>query len=247
MRLPLSVAIVVFLSTVGFAARAEPTVAALSQKLQKAAEPAERIRAAQQLAAASQPAATQALCAALSGDADEHVRVAAARALGEQGRPEALDCLDKAGEQSPEVKAEVASAQAVAKARSGVKPSRYILLPPVEDRAGSLDAQVLVDAERVLREQLAAKGAVFARPEEPAGEARKVMKAKKLDGYQLKVQLTLIEGGGLALDLACFTYPERKLIGALKVDARGARPATLVEAIVPQAVDEAATTCKWKR
>jgi len=246
MRTSLTFALAVVTSLAGFLAHADPTVAALVQKLHRGETPEARILAAQRLASIAQPSAGKALCQALLEEADERVRAAVARALGEQPVAGALECLEKAGTQPLGVAAEMTSAKAVAQARAQAKPVRYVSLPPVEDRAGSLDAQVVSAAELALREKLASVGSVFARPGESVAEARKVMKGQKLEGYQLKVQLTLIEGGGLVMDLACFTYPDRKLLGALKVEARGARPTTLVDALAPQAVDEAAITCKWK-
>jgi len=238
--------VVLGLFAASFPAQAESQLAVLSQKLVSAADPRARAQAAQSLAALPEPSATQALCAALSHDAEVPVRVAAARALGAQGSAEALACLKSVEAQPEAVRDEVASAVAQVKSRLSRKPVLYVSLAPVADRSGSLDERVLAAAERTLRERLAALGGVLASPEERPADAAKAMKAQHLEGYHLQVQLTPTDAGGLSLNLACFTYPERKLLGAVKLEAKGAEPETLVEALAPQAVEEAAATFRWK-
>lgn len=224
-------------------AGADARVSFLAGQLEKGTDPRTRILGAAGLGKSHQAAAVKPLCAALS-DPDETVRITVVKALGEVGQPAAIACLRKPGQQPADVQDEIAFILEPLDAGAGKKPSFYLSMAPLVDKSGALQPKVLRFAERRLRAQFAAMGGILAPPQEDPEAAKKVLKGKKLKGYHLQVLLESTPEGGLQLNLACFTYPGKNLIGAVKVGAHaeGAEPEDLLEALAPKAVEEVADT-----
>lgn len=122
----------------------------------------------------------------------------------------------------------------------------YIALPPIKDETSSPEVAQL--AEQVIREQLTRKGATFA----PAGEtpeaARTLLRDQGRQGWQLVVKLHPedVKGvEGIKIDVVCLTYPDLLMRGAANVKAGGAKPATLIKAMVPKVMADIAAECEW--
>lgn len=226
-------------------AQADGRIAYLSRQLERGKDPRVRVQAALVLGATEDPTALAPLCKAL-GDASELVRAAAARSLGALGEVPALDCLQKAGRDA-DAEAQHARAEAVRtlKAVRDRPPRFYLAFSGLEDKSGQLDAALTRYAEGRLRRKLHALGALLAPAHESRAGAKSVLKKHRLKGYRLHAEVHPGPGGGLRLALVCMTYPEQSLLGQVEVKASGAKPADLLKALTPRAVDEAAQTFEW--
>jgi hypothetical protein len=237
--------LIVFALVTSFCAHAaDGRMAFLKKQLEKGKDPRLRSQAALLLGASGEAEALKPLCGALA-DPDAVVRSAAARALEALADPKGVACLQaRANDPDPAAKASIAKSLGALKGLAGKKPTLYVSLPAVESQGGAVAADVLTLAHDRLRAGLAAKGAALAPEGEAKAAAHQVMKARKLKGYYVRVRLEPV-GNSLKLNLLCFTYPENALLGEVNVKASGARPADLVKALVPRALDEAAETFDW--
>jgi glycogen synthase len=123
----------------------------------------------------------------------------------------------------------------------------YLNVEPIADKVGGLDDTLLSLTDTLLRKKLTELGASFA----PAGEEKKaaqaLIKKQNLRGYQVRVQLA--PGASekqLKVEMLIMTYPEQALQGSWNVKASGAKPETLIKAMVPKVVDDAAGDLNWK-
>ena len=226
-------------------AQADGRIAYLSRQLERGKDPRVRVQAALVLGATEDPAALTPLCNAL-GDGSELVRAAAARSLGTLGEVSGLDCLEKRARDA-DAEAQQAREETVRqlKALRDRPPRFYLAFSGLTDKSGQLDAALTQLAEGRLRRKLAAAGALLAPPDESRAGAKSVLKQRRLKGYRLSAEVHPGPGGGLRLALVCMTYPEQSLLGQVEVKASGAKPADLLKALAPRAVDEAAQTFEW--
>lgn len=221
---------------------------ALRQLQRSDSEPRTRVNGALLLGALHDPAAVKPLCGALT-DESLVVRSAAAKALGQLGEASGLECLKpRLAKETGDVKAAI---QRAIDALGGgppapaVKPALYISMAPIADKTSNLDAEVIKLAEDGLKTKLAAMGGMFAPPDETKKDAKKVLAAKRLKGFYIKVELDRSAAGELKMNLICFTYPDRSLLGEVNVKGSGAQPAAIVRKLAPAAIEEAAETFDW--
>lgn len=218
----------------------------LEKQLKQAKDPRARAQAALLLGATEDPEAVNPLCLALY-DAVDLVRVAAAKALAELAEPAALSCLDAhARASNAEVKRGILSAISTLEAIKNAKPRFYMYLARPEDKSRTLAPDLLERLDRKLRRRLGHLGVAFAPPGETKEAARTQLRSRKLKGFALLVQLQRLPNEGIAMSLLCFSYPDRALKGEVSLKASGAPPMELLDALVPQAVDEAADTFEWR-
>jgi hypothetical protein len=219
-------------------------IAFLTKQLQKSGDARVRAQAALMLGAAGDAQALPALCEGLA-DASEVVRSAAARGLEQLGAPGGRDCLQRAAK-DPSAPVRSAVEKALASLEAPARPPElYIQMLPIADKTKTLDAELVRLADERLRAKLATMGTLFAPAKETKAAAKKVLKARKLKGYQLKVELQPAPSDGLKLHVVCFTYPEKTLLGEVDVKASGAKAADLIRALAPKVIDEAAETFEW--
>jgi hypothetical protein len=221
----------------------------VSRQLERATDPRLRAQAALLLAASRDPGALKPLCNGLT-DQDPVVRVAVAKALGQLGDPGGVECIKpRLTEETGDVKAALQKSlealEALASASTTKKPALYISIGPIADKTATLGDDLVKLAEDRLRNKLVAMGGVFAPAKETKAAAKSVIKAKQLKGFYLRVELDRTNTGGLRLNLICFTYPDRSLLGEVNVKASGGQPADLIRALAPKAVEEAAETFDW--
>jgi HEAT repeats len=229
-------------------------VAFLTKQLATTRDPRVRAQTAVILGNTGSPAAVQPLCAALK-DEESLVRSAAATALASVKRPEALACLNAAlSDPNPEVQAALKRA-IEASAAAPIPPlataisegALYISMDPVLDKIGGLPPEVTELASKLTREKLGSLGAAFAPAGETRAQASVAVKAKKLKGYLLKLNLLPSGGTGLKLEMLVLTYPEQALQGTWNVKAGGSTQYDkLLKVMVPRIVDDAATDLEWK-
>jgi hypothetical protein len=236
----------------GALAAEDARVTFLSKQLATAKDPRVRAQTALLLGQTGSESAVQPLCAVLK-DPEAIVRTAAASGLGEIGTDGAVSCLKAAlGESDPAVRTAMEKAL---KAKAGpgtpVEPSGsgrlYVHLEPVQDKVGGLSDEAIALAERLVREKLVSLGASFAPPNEDKKAAANLIRAKKLQGYQLRLQL--LPGANekaLKVEMLIMSYPEQALKGTWNVKAGGAKPESLIKAMVPRVVDDAANDLDWK-
>jgi hypothetical protein len=220
----------------------------VAKQLERATDPRLRAQAALLLGASHDPAAVKPLCGGLV-DESPVVRSAAAKALEQLGEASGLECLKpRLGQETGDMKAAIDRAIKALEAlahRPPVKPALYISIAPIADKTSSLGTEILKLTEDRLKTKLASMGGMFAPAEESKADAKMVIKSKQLKGYYIKVELDRTAAGGLKLNLICFTYPDRSLLGEVNVKAQGGQPADLVRALAPKAVEEAAETFDW--
>jgi len=220
-------------------------LAFLARQLQKASDPRVRAQNALLLGAAKDPVVVRPLCLAL-GDDSELVRTSVAKALGQLGEPSAIDCLrTRKNDDAAAVRAEVARALKALEAAAARRPELYISVSPVADRTSRLTPELIQLTEERIRARLQALGGVFAPDGETKSAARSVLKKQKLKGFMLKVELDSTPSGGLKVNLLCFTYPDRNLLGEVNVKASGGKTEALIRAMAPKVIDEAAETFNW--
>jgi HEAT repeat protein len=226
-------------------ALADARVDFLKKRLEKASDARGRAQAALMLGATGELGALGPLCKALQ-DKEPLVRTSAAKGLQELGSADAVRCLEaRQAEPDPEVKAAIAGALQALQEPARARPVLYVLLDPLKDARDKADPASAKLLEERLRTQLISIGVVFAPPSETAGQARAVMKSKKLKGYYLMPKLQSLPSGGLKLVLVGFTYPEKSLLGEVTMKASGAPAPDLIRAIVPAAVKNAAENFEW--
>jgi hypothetical protein len=217
----------------------------LVKQLTTARDPRVRSQTALLLGQTGSLAAVEPLCAIL-GEPEAVVRAAVVNALGELRLVEALRCLEGvAGEVDPGVRAELLKAQAKGPVGEG---ALYLALEPVQDKVGTLGPTLLELAERVLRDKLLARfRAAFAPPAEEKRAALALVRTRSLRAFQLRLQL--MPGAterGLKVQMLVMTYPELALKGTWKVLAAGGKPESLIKAMVPRVLDDAAAELEWK-
>jgi hypothetical protein len=189
-------------------------------------------------------AAVPLVCGALK-DGEPVVRSAAASALGELRSEAAMTCLKAGlGESDPGVRAAMEKSIAQGAVTAG---ALYLQVEPVQDKVGDLPGNVVELAERLLREKLDGFGANIAPPNEDKKSAASLIRAKKLKGFQLRMQL--LPGStekGLKVEMLIMSYPEQALKGTWNVKAAGGKPESLIKAMVPRVLDDAAADLEWK-
>ncbi len=189
-------------------------------------------------------AAVVPLCRALT-DRDSVIRSAAANALGEIRSATSVACLHSfSDEADPGVQSAIAKSLQRGVVAFG---ALYVHIEPVLDQGGALDPASVQLAEELLRAQLSGLGAGFA----AAGEDKKWVTAfirqRKLKGYQLRLQLVPADAEkSLKLEMLVLSYPEKALKGTWNVKASGAKPDSLLKAMVPRVVQDAAADLEWK-
>jgi hypothetical protein len=217
-------------------------VAFLAKQLKAAKDPRVRAQTVVILAGTGSPAAVPPLCEAIR-DPEVVVRAAAANALGELHVPAAIDCLKGAmGERD-------ASVLAAIKRAIDFKPivagGLYFSIDPINDKVG-VTADVTKLANELLKQKLSSIGASFAPEGESKPQAQTLIKAKKLRGYLLRVNLLPNASNGLKLEILVMTYPEQSLQGSWNVKASGAKYESLLKLMVPRVIDDASQDLEWK-
>jgi HEAT repeat protein len=233
---------------------ADARVILLSKQLGATKDPRVRAQTVLLLGQTASAEAVEPLCGALK-DPESIVRAAAANALGDLKQDSAMACLMAAlGEPDPSVRAamERALAGAAAPTPTSTAPAGqhgglYFNVEPIADKVGGLDGALLTLTDTLLRKKLTDLGATFA----PSGEARQaaqaLIKKQNLRGFQVRVQLAPgTSEKQLKVEMLIMTYPEQALQGSWNVKASGAKPETLIKAMVPKVVDDAAGDLNWK-
>ena len=228
-------------------AQPDARVAYLGRQLEKGKDPRVRAQSALVLGATEDPEARFPLCRALL-DASELVRAAAAKALVRLEDPGALDCLTpRLSDPHPDARSAIAESVRALRAIKARPSTFYLLFTGVVDRTGSLTPEQIALAAQRLQRKLAAHGAWLAPANDSKAAAKSVQKQRHIKGYRLSAEVHPGEGGGLRLALVCMTYPEQSILGQVEVKASGAKPADLLRALAPRAIDEAAATFEWSR
>ena len=233
------------LSAVAHAAE-DARVTFLSKQLSGAKDPRVRAQTVLLLGQTGSESAVPHLCTALK-DGESLVRSAAASALGELRSEAGVVCLRAGlGEKDAGVKAAIEKAIAQGAVATG---ALYVSVDPVQDKVGDLPGTLVQLAERLMRERLLnSYNAIFAPPNEDKKSAASLIRAKNLKGVQLRMEL--LPGStekGLKVELLIMTYPEAALKGSWNVKAAGGKPESLIKAMVPKVVDDAALELEWKK
>lgn len=216
-----------------------------ARQLQKAKDPRVRAQNALALGISHESAAAVPLCMALN-DTSDLVRSSVAKAIGQLGEASGIDCLkahqdDAAGNVRSEIERALAALQAVASRH----PELYIAMSGVTDKTSHMPPEVLQLTEEKIRARITSLGGVFAPDGETKAAARTVIKKQRLKGFMLRVELDSTPSGGLNMNVVCFSYPERNLIGEVNVKASGGKVTDMIRAMAPKVIDEAADTCNW--
>lgn len=184
------------------------------------------------------------VCSVLK-DPESVVRSAAASALGEIRSGAAIACIRAAmNEADPGVRAAMAKAVALGALNSG---GLYLQVEPVQDKVGDLPSTLVQLAEQLMREKLNAMGASIAPQGEDKKSAASLIRARKLKGFQLRMQL--LPGStekGLKVEMLIMSYPEQALKGSWNVKAAGGKQESLIKAMIPRVLDDAAKDLEWK-
>lgn len=227
-------------------AQTDPQTASLGRTLRQGAEPSRRAQAARVLGESDDPEALKPLCEGLK-DPSEQVRASAAEALGKLGEPGGLECLE-ARKDEPDAAARAALESAVHTLRElkARPPKLYVMLGGVKDTTGALPPELVKSTEARLRRKLFQSGAWLAPERESETAAKAVLHKQKLQGYRLMTEIRPGPSGGLKLAVMCLRYPGKQLLGSVEVQASGGEPVELLSALVPQAIEEAAGSFKWK-
>lgn len=178
-------------------------------------------------------------------DPESIVRSAAASALGEIRSEAAIACLKAAmGESDPGVRAAMAKAMAQGALASG---GLYLQVEPVQDKVGDLSSDLMALADKLMREKLSSMGANIAPQNEDKKSATNLIRARKLKGFQLRMQL--LPGSsekGLKVEMLIMSYPEQALKGSWSVKGAGGKQESLIKAMVPRVLEDAAKELEWK-
>ena len=77
--------------------------------------------------------------------------------------------------------------------------------------------------------------------------AQALIKSRALRGFQVRMQLAPGEKDKqLKVEMLIMTYPEQALQGSWNVKASGGKPESLIKAMVPKVIDDAAGDLNWK-
>jgi hypothetical protein len=217
-------------------------VSFLAKQLKAAKDPRVRAQTVVILAGTGSPAAIVPLCEALR-DQEVIVRSAAANALGELHLPDGLACLKAAlSEKDASVRTAI---QRAIDFKPIVPGGLYFSIDPINDKVG-VPADVAQLANDLLKQKLTSIGASFAPQGESKPQAQTVIKAKKLRGFLLRVNLLPNATNGLKLEILVMTYPEQSLQGSWNVKASGAKYESLLKVMVPRVIDDASEDLEWK-
>jgi hypothetical protein len=200
-------------------------IALLSRQAQDASDLRSRIQAIGLLAQTRDGAAVDAICGLL-GDPERSVRLAAIYSLGTTGRRSALPCLESVDRSSPEISERVGAA--IALIENATK--RHLRLTALH---GDFDADTVDEARRLLREAWAKRGVELDDATVDAG----------IRGIGIDVTL-VANGGGLRVELRGIA-DDGAMQGVVKVSAKGGQTLSLLKALVPRAVEDAATEFGW--
>lgn len=233
-------------SVASSALAADARVTLLSKQLTTMKDPRVRAQTVLLLGQTQSEEAVAPLCTALK-DGEAVVRAAAANALGELHSASATACLRTAlGEQDPSVR--TAMEKALTPVPNEGSGGLYLSLEPTADNGGAFDPNLLTLAHSVLKSQLSELGATFAPPNEEKKAAQALMKSKGLRGYQVKMQLS--PGSTekqLKVEMLILTYPDHAIQGSWNVKGSGGKPESLIKAMVPKVVNDAAGDLNWKQ
>jgi HEAT repeat protein len=226
-------------------AQGDPRITHLTRQLTGARDVRVRAQSALVLGNTDDPEALSPLCTGLRDDSGL-VRAAAAKALAALKEPGGTECL-RAHARDPDGDARRAILEAL-RALEQPRSARarfYLAFGGVADRSAGLPEDLRQLTEARLRRSLASRGALLAPPDESRGAARAALQRLRVSGFWLRAEVHAQPGGGLRLALVCMTYPDRVLLGQVEVKATGARPADLLRALAPRAIEEAAQTFEW--
>ena len=228
----------------GGAAQAEgdPRIAFLARQLATATDPRVRAQAALTLGTTEAPGALEPLCAAL-GDPEPLVRSAVARSLPELHDLGALECLvAHAGDTAPEPQAEIRRAVAVLRTVKERKPTVNVWVEPVRDPSSPPLGEALCGEARTrLVRRLTWSGA-----RSDGVESAPRGKTKGTPAYLLQPTLLRGDGGAVVMAAVCLTWPNRQILGEVRVRGSGGTPVDLVRALVPRLIEDAASTFEWE-
>ena len=231
-------------SSVPAFAEEDARVTYLVKQLAGANDPRVRAQTVLLLGQTGSDGAVPAICGVLK-DAESIVRSAAASALGEIRSEAAVSCLKTAlGESDPGVRAAMAKALAQGALKIG---GLYLQVDPVQDKVGDLPSNILALADQLMRDKLSSMGASIAPQNEDKKSATNLIRARKLKGFQLRMQL--LPGStdkGLKVEMLIMSYPEQALKGSWNVKAAGGKQESLIKAMVPKVLDDAANDLEWK-
>jgi hypothetical protein len=214
----------------------------LTKQMKAAKDPRVRAQTVLLLAGTGSPAAAGPLCDALK-DQEVIVRTAAANALGELHQPEGMTCLKGAlSDGDPGVRQAIQRAIDMKPVTPG---GLYLAIDAINDKVG-VPVEVTKLADELLRQKLSSMGASFAPTGETKPAASTLIKAKKLRGYLLRVNLLPNASNGLKLEILVMTYPEQSLQGSWNVKASGGKYESLLKVMVPRVIDDASEDLEWK-
>ena len=230
------------LSAVAFGEE-DARVTFLVKQLAGAKDPRVRTQTVLLLGQTGSESAVAPVCGVLK-DGESVVRSAAASALGELRSEAALICLKGAmGESDPGVRAAMAKALAQGAITAG---GLYLQVEPIQNKS-DVGSDILALADQVMREKLSTLGANIAPQNEDKKSAASLIRAKKLKGFLLRMQL--LPGSsdkGLKVEMLIMSYPDQALKGSWSVNAAGGKQEKLIKAMVPRVVDDAAKELEWK-
>ena len=236
--------LVVMVSSVAAFAEEDARVTYLVKQLAGANDPRVRAQTVLLLGQTGSDSAVGPVCGVLK-DAESIVRSAAASALGEIRSEAAVNCLKTAlGESDPGVRAAMAKAMSQGALKTG---GLYLQVDPVQDKVGDLPSNILALADQIMRDKLSSLGASIAPQNEDKKSATNLIRARKLKGFQLRMQL--LPGStdkGLKVEMLIMSYPEQALKGSWNVKAAGGKQESLIKAMVPKVLDDAANDLEWK-
>lgn len=212
----------------------------LAKQLATSKDPRLRAQTAVILGASGSPAAVKPLCAAAK-DPETVVRVAVMNALAELATDDAKACAALAANDSDD-----GVRLAAKKAMEAVLLKPGGLYVALETNLGQgLSTDLGKVADDLLRKKLQQMGAAFAPPGEQKATAQALVKQRKLKSYLLRVNVSPNATNGLRIEMLVMTYPDQALRGAFNVKASGAKPESLLKAMVPRVVDDAAEDLNW--
>jgi hypothetical protein len=234
----------VLVSSAAAFAEEDARVTYLVKQLAGAKDPRVRAQTVLLLGQTGSDSAVPAVCGVLK-DGESLVRSAAASALGELRSDASIACLKAAlGESDPGVRAAMAKALALGALATG---GLYLQVEPVQDKVGDLPSNIMALADQIMREKLSSLGASIAPQNEDKKSAASLIRARKLKGFQLRMQL--LPGStdkGLKVEMLIMSYPDNALKGSWNVKAAGGKQESLIKAMVPKVLDDAANDLEWK-
>lgn len=223
---------------------ADPRVTLLARQLAGSKDPRVRSQTLLLLGQTMSDDAVTPLCGALK-DGESIVRASAANALADLATPPALSCLKTAQTDSdPSVRSAVEKGLATPPMLRG---GLYLNVEPTADKVGGMDSTLVTLADSLLKQHLSTLGARFAPLGQEKKAAQALIKARALRGYQVRMQLAPgTTEKQLKVEMLILTYPDQALQGSWNVKASGGKPETLIKAMVPKVVEDAAGDLNWK-